>query len=119
MGLKVDLTPVVVDLVFYAGDDGSFKLVFLDSDRAVIDLSAYDLTAQIRRSRGSSDFINLDLDMTDAVTGVVTVVVPPDTTRALANDAWDKTSQWDLQCTSPLTVTLIQGTIVCVQDVTR
>lgn len=119
MSISVDLTPAVVDLTFYAGDDGDFKLVFLDTNRVAIDMSAYVLSAQIRKTRESADHTDLTLDMTDAATGVITVQVPSDITRSLVADSWSKSSVWDLQCTSPLVVTLMQGKVLCLQDVTR
>jgi hypothetical protein len=119
MSIKIDMTPAVLDLVLYAGDVGDFKITFKDTDDTALDVSTYGLQAQIRKARASEEYVNLDLDVTNAATGIVIVKISEDVTRDLAVNKWDKTAQWDLQATEPSVVTLLQGSVTCKMDVTR
>ena len=121
MSTKVDLTPDIVDLVFYAGDVGDFQVIFTNSSDEPIDLSYLTWAAQIRKTRTSVDYTVLVIDTTDASIGVLIVKIPGDITRLLADDLWNKTSQWDLQATSGGidSATILQGSIYSGLDVTR
>jgi hypothetical protein len=121
MGYTIDLTPAVLDLNLYAGDDGSFQIIFVDIDNNTIDVSIFTWEAQIRNTRASSDHISLTVDVSEANVGILTIDIPESVTRSLANNLWNKTSQWDLQSTdgtSPV-VTILQGSVYCGLDVTR
>ena len=119
--MKMDLTPDTLDLVLYAGDRGDFQLEFIDDNSQKIDVSTWVWTAQIRGSRDSESFIDLTIDMTDALTGLITVRIPSTVTRSLVSSGDNSISYWDVQCIrgggDPITV--LQGTINCSQDVTR
>ncbi len=119
MSVKIDMTPAVLDLVLYAGDVGDFQINFVDEFDGAIDVLNYGLQAQIRKSRLGTDHTDLELDLTHASLGQVIVRIPEEVTRDLVANAWDKKAQWDIQCTNPSVVTLVQGTVTCSQDVTR
>ena len=121
MPLKVDLTPDSLDLVLYAGDGADFQINFEDDTGNPIDVSSYTWTSQIRKSRNSSEHIDLSIDASLSSTGVITVLIPPAVTRSLGESNWNNERQWDIQCVvgagDPHTV--LQGTVYCSQDVTR
>ena len=121
MTMKVDLTPDSLDLVYYAGDSGDFQMEFVDDAGTKLDVSTWAWEAQIRKSRTADIFASLNIDTSQAVHGLLTIHIPGTVTRLLAQRAWDKVPQWDIQGTlggaDPLTV--LQGTILCNMDVTR
>lgn len=117
MNNKIDLTPAVLDLVLYAGDGADFQVSFVDEDNETIDVSNRTWTSQIRKTRTAETAYDLEIDSTDAATGLIVLHISAEITRELP-----RTAQWDLQCTSvgsdePTTV--LQGAVTCNQDVTR
>lgn len=117
MNSKLDLTPAVLDLILYAGDGEDFQISFVDDNGTAIDISSFTWNSQIRKTRSAEDAIDLDIDVTDAVAGNLTLHISADITRALPTR-----SQWDLQCVSiarPDPRSFVQGSVSCVQDVTR
>ncbi len=117
MSEKIDVTPAILDLSLYAGDGTDFQVNFTDENDEPIDVSSFIWTAQIRKTRTSAIAADLDIDTTEASTGVITIHISAEITRSLA-----KTNQWDLQCVSvarPDPLTVLQGSVSCSQDVTR
>lgn len=117
MNNTIDVSPAILDLVLYAGDGTSFQVKFIDENDVITDVSDLVWTAQIRKTRTTDIAADLEIDTTNASTGIIIVHIPADVTRTLA-----KKSQWDLQSTSssdsePLTI--LQGTVSCNLDVTR
>ena len=115
MSKQLDLTPVVLDLVVYSGDGEDFQIYFVDSSDAKIDMSEYTWASQIRELRTSPVGLDLDVDSSDAVDGLLTIHISPTITSSLP-----KTCFWDLQGTySGRPQTVIQGSVTCKKDVTR
>ena len=122
MPTKVDLTPDSLDLVLYAGDKGDFQVSFVDNLNASIDVTAWALKAQIRKSRTSTTFIELTIDKSASSIGLITILISGETARDIANDIGNKTYQWDLQSILPGNTdpsTMLQGSVYCNMDVTR
>lgn len=113
----IDLSPAVLDLVLYAGDGADFEVDFVDEDQQPIDVSHLTWAAQIRKTRTAEISHDLEIVDTNAATGVIVIHISAEVTRALP-----RSNQWDLQSTAegsdePLTV--LQGSVICNQDVTR
>jgi len=117
MNEQVDLTPAVVDLFLYAGDDEIFQVSFVDENNTAIDVSLFTWTSQIRQTRNSTDSVDISIDTTEASTGILTLTVSGTVTRDLP-----RVSYWDLQYVpsdSENPSTILQGTVNCKLDVTR
>lgn len=121
MPTQVDLTPDTLDLVLYAGDVGDFQLDFIGDNGVAMDMTPWTFKAQIKKSRGSSQSINLPIDMSKATFGMIIVRLPAAITRTLGQDLWNRNSQWDLQCQSIISdpITVLQGNVYCSKDVTQ
>lgn len=122
MPSRINSTPGVLDIHLYAGDVGDFKINFKDVEGVAVPVNDKTWTAQIRKSRTSIDCIDLEIDTVNTPYGSITVKIPPSVTRSLAEGAWGKTAQWDIQCTDSAgvnTVTVLQGSVFCELDVTR
>lgn len=120
MPTQVDLTPDTLDLVLYAGDMGDFQLDFIGDDGLAMDMTPWTFKAQIRKFRGSSQVVDLSIDMSKANFGMIIVNIPAGITRNLGQDLWNRNSQWDLQCQSSISdpITILQGNVYCSKDVT-
>lgn len=125
----INLQPASLDLLLYAGDGASINLNCKDSeevDAEPVDMSGA-VAAQIRFAHGETGtpLATFDVDMTDAVTGVIVLSLTAADTRTLSDDeasAGGKfTGVWDVQWTPPGSSprTFIQGRVECVDDVTR
>lgn len=117
MGVKLDLTPAVLDLIVYAGDGEDFELLFQDDADAAIDVSALTWTAQIRKTRSSIEASDLVINTDSAVDGIIGIHISDTITRVLS-----ERNQWDLQFTSTDNTepsTILQGSVKCEKDVTR
>jgi hypothetical protein len=121
MPAQMDVTPDVLDLVLYAGDVGDFEISFVDDLGSPVSVNQYTWSAQIRKSRGSTQYIDLPIDSTQASSGILIIGLPSAITSTLGENLWNRNSQWDLQCTdiANRSVTVLQGSVYCSQDVTR
>jgi hypothetical protein len=120
---KINLSPQVLDLTLYAGDDAEFRLICKDPDGEPVDISG-GVEAQVRldRSQGSTVLAEFDSDLTDAFNGIVMLSLTGEQTAALITDDTGKfTGVWDVQWTSvdAEVRTLCQGKVECWIDVTR
>lgn len=119
---KIDLTPDTLDLVLYAGDNGDFQIKFQDTDENPVDVSAWEWESQIRNLREATDEIDLTVDNSDGVDGIIIVRIPGMVTANLATSAYGDKSYWDIQATPPGLsdpITMLQGTVTCKKDVSR
>lgn len=116
--MDLDLTPSVLNLRLYAGDDAVITLHFTDTDGNAADVSGDQLAAQVRDEPDDPLVVcDANVDATNAATGDVTVWFKASDTTLLAADACH---YWDLQRTySGATETLVSGMIRTVEDVTR
>lgn len=122
MPSRVNSTPAVLDIYLYAGDVGDFQINFKDVAGSSVPVNDKTWTAQIRKSRSSIEFIDLEIDTHNSPYGSLIVKIPGEVSRTLSEGTWGKTSQWDIQCTdseggNPITV--LQGTVYCDMDVTK
>lgn len=123
---SITIQPPVLDLSIYAGDGVSFQLICRDDKGAPIDITGTTL-AQVRvdRSEGSSPIVEFTTLVTDSTTGIIQVSLTGDQTQQLLADPSSKNGKfsgvWDIEWTGigaePLT--LCQGKVECLADVTR
>ena len=123
----IDLQPQVLDLVLYAGDGVSFRLICTDKAGAPVDVTG-SVAAQVRlnRSKAEESIIEFAAEMQDAYTGIIVLSLTGDQTQALmdhpsVNSSGKFTGVWDVQW-EPEGLeprTLCQGAVECVADVTR
>lgn len=107
--------PTKTDVTVYAGDDITFpRFRFLDGDAVPVDVSSWVWEAMWRSFPGSRTSIDLTVDLTDAVDGIVWVRAAAETTRAMRSGVWDLQETHD-----GITTTLIAGEVLWTEDVTR
>ena len=128
MPSQISIQPPVLDLLLYAGDGISFKLICKDdSDPPEPVNITGDIAAQIRANRLSPDppvvEFSSDVSAADAgeivlsLTGVQTseLMDDPSVVKGKFTGAWDV--QWTPDGGEPRT--LCQGKVECLADVTR
>jgi len=87
--MLVDLTPSVLDLKLYAGDETAVVVRALDRvTKTPVDLSDRTWAAQWRRKRSSATAVDLAVDDSGASGGVIIVYFPGDL---------DPLGCWDLE----------------------
>lgn len=113
----ISFIPQSLDLACYAGDGAAVRIVVSRSG-APIDVTG-DHEAQIRSARLDPDPIDtFNIDDSDASNGVIILLLTGEQTAAFGDGfkgVWDM--QWIAPGAEP--ITLIQGKITCVLDVTR
>lgn len=123
----IDLQPQILDLILYAGDGVSFRLICTDKAGAPVDVTgSVDAHIRIDRSDGSQPIVEFAADLVDAYNGIVALSLTGEQTQALvddpsANSSGKFTGVWDVQW-EPAGLeprTLCQGKVECVADVTR
>ena len=126
MAGQIDLQPQVLDLMLYAGDGISFRLICTDKAGAPIDITG-SMQAQVRVDRVNEDppIAEFDAGMADAYQGIVVLSLTGDETQELIDHpsaasgkfvgVWDV--EWEPSGSHPRT--LVQGKVECVADVTR
>jgi hypothetical protein len=120
---QINLSPQVLDLVFYAGDGANFRLVVTDTNGDPVPLSGA-MEAQIRLVRGASDPPNaeFDIDLSQAGNGIALMSLTGAQTQELcAPDNKKFVGVWDVQWTPTASQprTLVQGKVECNPDVSR
>jgi hypothetical protein len=122
----IDLQPQVLDLILYAGDGVSFRLICTDKAGAPVDITG-SVEAQIRlnRSKDEVPIVEFTANLVDAYQGIVILSLAGDQTQTLADHpsasagkfkgVWDV--EWEPAGLEPRT--LCQGDVECVADVTR
>lgn len=121
---RLDLRPDVLDLLLYAGDGISFRMICTDNDRNPIDVSG-TVGAQIRLHKEDPDppLESFSVNTVDAYQGIIYLSLTGTQTRNLLThgdgstfDGW-----WDVQWTKAGAQprTLAVGKVECVIDVTR
>lgn len=123
-GQTLNLRPSILNLLLYAGDGFSIRLVCKDTAGAPVDISGA-VTAQIRSDRvhpGDPPLASFTVSLVDAYLGIIVLTLSGDQTLGLLGSGAEKFSGvWDVQWT-PANMqprTLTQGTVECVADVTR
>jgi hypothetical protein len=117
---SLSFIPESLDLALYAGDGCAVKIVIRDntSSHNPIDVTGTH-EAQIRVNRLDATVVEqFNFDLSDATDGVVILSLTGDQTSNLGDGfkgSWDW--QWTAAGSEPLT--LVQGKITCVIDVSR
>jgi len=111
---EIEQIATTLDIHFVQGDSLSRVLQFTQ-DSSPIDVSDWEITAQIRRRASSSTAVDFTVDMTDAATGLVEISITPEDAASLA-----LSNVWDLQRVVAGEVrTLLAGTVTVDREVTR
>jgi hypothetical protein len=126
MADEINVKPDVLNLGLYAGDGVSFRIICKTPAGAPVDLNG-TVKAQIRLERLTPDppILEFSSNMVDAFKGVVTLSLTGAQTQQLITHPSAKagtfTGVWDTQWTpsNNQPVTLVQGKVECVADVTR
>lgn len=122
---KISHEPKVLDLVLYAGDGAGFRLIVTDSNELPLDLTG-TTRAYIRTSRDlytEPPDAEFTVDETDATDGILVLTLTGTQTEALVEGLENESfvGFWDVEWTGtdaePLT--LCQGKVECVRDVTH
>jgi hypothetical protein len=122
MANQISLQPQVLDLMLYAGDGVSFRLICTDGSGDPIDITGA-VKAQIRLQRLDEDppIADFNVNLVDAYQGIIVLSLTGDQTQELVDGTgkfagvWDVA--WDPSTSEPRT--LVQGKVECVADVTR
>lgn len=113
----VKVIPGVLNYEITRGDDFSSQITFQEGEPlAPVDVSGRTYTAQLRRSENGELVEDFSIDMTDAATGIVLLVLSDTLTADL-----DGSYVWDMQQESPGDVirTVLAGEFTVNRDVTR
>lgn len=118
---KIDLNPQTLDLILYAGDGARFRMTVQDILEDIVPLTG-TMRAQVRVERDDADppSADFDLDISNALDGIVEFSLTGDQTQELA-PADKFVGVWDLEWTptGEEPVTLLQGVLECFPDVTH
>lgn len=119
---KITYDPQILDLILYAGDGTSFNLTVTDPVKVAVPLTG-TMIAQIRAERDSPDppSAEFDVDLTSSALGIAVFSLTGADTQALVEDDVPFKGVWDVQWTpeNGEPVTLCQGSVECVPDVSR
>lgn len=113
---NLDLQPATLNVAYYRGDIRPIT-INVTEDGVALDVSGDEFIAQLRRDEDGDLVAELEIDDTDAATGVL-IVQPADADV----DALSGTYKWDLRRTPAAAtkpVTLIEGTYKVARDVSR
>lgn len=123
-GQTMNFRPKILNLLLYAGDGFSLRLVCKDTAGAPIDITGV-VTAQVRLDRvhpSDPPLASFTVSLVDAYLGVIGLTLTGAQTLSLLEAGGEKfTGVWDVQWT-PANMqirTLTQGVVECVADVTR
>ena len=126
MAGKINLQPGILDLILYAGDGISFKMICTSEDGSPIDITG-EVRAQIRHERISPDppIALFSVNTIDAILGIIVLSLTGEQTAKLSQDPSSKSGNfvgvWDVEWTpsGAEPKTLCQGKVECGSDVTR
>ena len=118
---NIGINPAPVNITIQQGASWSVQAQFKDGTGAVIDLTAYTVTAQIRPSYSSPTVLaTITCTKTNPAQGIITLSLTATQTAALAAPA---TAQWDLflsdSATPPNVLRVFAGNATIVARVTR
>jgi hypothetical protein len=119
--VKISLVPSELDLDLYAGDGVSLVFTLSDSDGQPLNVTGA-VTAQLRATRGDIDpSADFTADLTNGAQGEVVLSLSGAQTQALIGQKETFEGVWDMQWTrvGSEPVTVLQGKVTCVPDVTR
>ena len=126
MADKINTQPPSLDLLLYAGDGASFRVICTDPTNTPVDVSGTVLSqVKLDRSPGSVAIVSFSSDLTDAVDGIIVLSLTGEQTQDLLEHESVVNGRfvgvWDLQWTATASEprTLVQGKVDCVADVTR
>jgi hypothetical protein len=128
MASQISIQPPVLDLLLYAGDGISFKLICTNDAEPPEPVNVTgDIAAQIRVDRLSTDpaIVEFSSDVSGAATGEIVLSLTGEQTQDLIeHESVVKgkfTGSWDVQWTADSAEprTLCQGKVECLADVTR
>lgn len=110
----IDQIPSTVEWRIYSGDTATITLIVSDKDDNAIDFTDYTVTSQIREhaNQAAADF---DMTVTSNSEGVISITIP-DTSLLTEIQHFDVQTE---HVTTGVVNTLIKGTIIKEQDVTR
>jgi hypothetical protein len=110
------LLPATHDLALYDGDGHVLEYEIVDGSSVALNVSAYTWTAQWRVSRSAVAKVDLEVDVSDAATGIIRV----EWTAAIMAAIGSK-GVWDLQGQLPSSdpLTPVTGKVAKTKDVTR
>lgn len=111
--MLVDLTPAILDLKLYGGDDTAVIIHIINKQtKAPLDVSDRIWAAQWRRKRAALTSVDLAVDDSGAASGTLIVHFP---------GTLDPLGVWDLEGTHATTGkdTILTGSVTIESDVTR
>lgn len=118
----VSFEPPTLNINLYAGDGAVLTIETFRSASEPLALTG-ELVAQIRPARTSAEILEeFSVDMDRATEGVVVLSLTAEQTDGLlVRGQRDARAVWDLEWLPPggEPITLLQGTVRCVRDVTR
>ena len=119
---KLSFVPQTLDLTLYAGDGAGLRFTITDSTGAALPLTG-EMKAQIRANREDTDpaLAEFAADLTGFAAGIVLISLTGEQTHSLISGDEKFTGVWDLEWT-PIgdePVTLVQGNVECLPDVTH
>ena len=123
---QINVQPQPLDLLLYAGDGISFRLICADGAGAPIDITgAVKAHIRLNRLNGVPPIVLFDANLIDAYQGIVVLSLTGDQTQELSDHesassgkfvgVWDV--EWEAVDAEPRT--LCQGKVECAADVTR
>lgn len=128
MPSQIRIQPPVLDLLLYAGDGISFKLICTDDadPPAAVNITG-TIEAQVRVDRSSTSemIVEFSSDLTGAASGEIILSLTGDQTQELIDHESVTKGRfagvWDVQwvATGAEPRTLCQGAVECLADVTR
>ena len=118
---SLSFIPESLDLALYAGDGCAVRIVVRNkATQGEMDISG-QYVAQIRAAKLAPDVVDeFSIDTSEAPHGAITISLTGDQTANLGDNfrgVWDL--QWTGSTANAQPVTLIQGKITCVTDVSR
>ena len=107
------------DLAIYQGDDWAALVSVLDGTGAAVDITGYVPQAQIRLGPADANpkvLVEITALVDALITGQINLSIPNATTALMSGSY-----AWDLQLTTPsgAIMTLLAGTVIVTQEVTR
>lgn len=117
---EINLEPQTVDLVLYAGDGVTFRLLVKDKDAQAVPLIG-TMKAQIRAKRSdTTPTVEFAVDLTESAQGIAILSLTGAQTQGLVTDR-KFSGVWDVEwaSTTDQPRTLCQGKVECDPDVSR